>query len=195
MSSDHTFLFASLDSKYPLSTRKIHIRRLYDILQLSIQRHDLPRAKRAWAILVRCTEIPSSLMCTTGLCLLNDSFCFDTSNSSRTIQYLRMIMLQHEDQKEYILQEIVFQLILSERYREGLDELELYLPSFPYQDNPILHLYAGMICLFLSQPEQKEARGHDATLLREAQARIEHAKILDPNNIVAQGLLAKVCYQ
>ena len=27
-----------------------------------------------------------------------------------------------------------------------------YLPSYPYQDNPVLHVYAGLIALYLAQP-------------------------------------------
>lgn len=58
---------------------------------------------------------------------------------------------------------------MSGRYREAQDELELcvyvfwfvndvsddegsYLPSFPYSDNPVLHIYAGLISLYTAQP-------------------------------------------
>lgn len=63
----------------------------------------------------------------------------------------------------------MLRLILCGKHREALDELELcvlgeamynilsifsrYLPSFPYQDNPVLHTYAGLLCIFLSQSE------------------------------------------
>lgn len=74
------------------------------------------------------------------------------------------ISLQRVD----LLKELIFRLIEAGLHREALDELELcvfcvigtvapltlhprYLPSFPYQDNPILHIYAGLLCFYLSQ--------------------------------------------
>lgn len=53
--------------------------------------------------------------------------------------------------KETMLKELVLLFILSGQYSQALDELELYLPSFPYQDNPVLHIYAGLLCLHLAQ--------------------------------------------
>ncbi len=56
-------------------------------------------------------------------------------------------------------------------YRRAMEELDLYvfgpnilpsfkcnnsliryLPSYPYQDNPVFHTYAGLIALHLAQP-------------------------------------------
>ena len=95
MSFNHTFLFASLDSKQPLTTRKVHIRRLYDILQLSIQRHDVQRAKRAWSILARCKEINWLTMWRTGLHILGEDTIRD--DVPVTVDYLRSMMLQYPD--------------------------------------------------------------------------------------------------
>jgi hypothetical protein len=36
--------------------------------------------------------------------------------------------------------------------------LSRYLPAFPYQDNPVLHVYAGLIKLFLAQPEDEQPK-------------------------------------
>jgi RNA polymerase I-specific transcription initiation factor RRN11 len=74
-------------------------------------------------------------------------------------------------QREDVFRELVLRLILSGRQREALEELELwaflrsifnindsnlalnsYLPSFPYQDNPVLHIYAGLAAFYLAQP-------------------------------------------
>ena len=93
---DHAFLFASLDSKQPLTTRKVHIRRLYDILQLSIQRHDVQRAKRAWSILVRCKEINWLALWRTGLHILGEAHT-DEDGVPATLDYLRSMMLKYPD--------------------------------------------------------------------------------------------------
>lgn len=74
-------------------------------------------------------------------------------------------------QREAILTELIHCLIRCNRYREALDELELYvhsihwnvksdevysyLPSFPFQDNPILHVYSGLLSLYLSQEKSE----------------------------------------
>lgn len=137
---EHTFLFGSLGSKQPLTTRKVHIRRLYDILQLSIQRHDVQRAKRVWSILSRCKEINWLTLWRTKLHILSEAHT-DQDGMRIIVDYLRSIMLQYPNdvrltfvvaidnvsilQREAILKELVFRLILAGKSREALDELEL----------------------------------------------------------------------
>ncbi|KAG5728511.1 hypothetical protein E4T56_gene19496 [Termitomyces sp. T112] len=185
-----SFFFGSLDLPNPLTARKVHIRRLYDILQLCIHRDDLERATRAWSILVRCKEVPWMTMWTTGL-LLIDTGSGEEHRTSDRLEYLRAMMLRHQEEREKILTELVVQLIQLGRHREALDELELYLPSFPYQDNPVLHIYAGLICLYLAQPLTPDSP-FNVMLLRDAQSHFEHAQGVDPDNKVARGFLEKI---
>ncbi|TFY78723.1 hypothetical protein EWM64_g5293 [Hericium alpestre] len=186
-----TFLFSSLDGKTPLTARKVHIRRLYDVFQLCVQRHDRPRARRAWSILVRCKEVDWKDMWKSCLFILGDGQISAAGERDRRAEFLRMLLLRI-------------------RMREALDELELYLPSFPYQDNPVLHIYAGLMCLYLAQPAEegmsprniirdtllssalRKDRPFNPSLLRDAQGHLERAKILDPDNIVAQAFLEKL---
>ncbi|KAF8742457.1 hypothetical protein AX14_004323 [Amanita brunnescens Koide BX004] len=189
-SDDHNFLFASLHSNRPLTARKVHIRRLYDVLQLCIQRQDFSRARRAWAILARCKEIQWKSLWITSLLLVGDGLHLADSSKDK-IDYLRSLMLQHLDDREAILTELIHSLIVSSRYREALDELELYLPSFPYQDNPVLHIYAGLLSLYLSQ-EAKEDISPSSSLLRDARSRLEHARELDPDNEMVQMFIQKI---
>lgn len=93
---DHIFLFASLDSKQPLTARKVHLRRLYDILELSIQRQDFERAKRVWAILARCKEINWKALWSTGLHILGMNEANESSLDT-SVEYLRTMMLQYPD--------------------------------------------------------------------------------------------------
>ncbi|EPQ59106.1 hypothetical protein GLOTRDRAFT_125416 [Gloeophyllum trabeum ATCC 11539] len=185
------FLFASLNSKSPDTSRKVHIRRLYDVMQLCIQRGDYGRARKAWAILARCKEIHWKAMWTTAvLLLMSDKDGHAQNEGARTIDFLRSMMLRYPEEKQTILRELVLRLIQAGRYNEALDELDLYLPSFPYQDNPVLHAYAGLICLYLSQP-QGESHTVDTSFLRTAKTHLERSKILDPDNTVVQGFLEK----
>ncbi|KAF8913748.1 hypothetical protein CPB84DRAFT_1840552 [Gymnopilus junonius] len=191
-SDDHIFLFSSFESKRPSTARKVHLRRLYDILQLSIQRRDFGRAKRVWAILARCKEFDWKAFWTTGLHILGENNA-DEHNLETTIDYLRTMMLQYPEDRESILKELVFRLLLQGKCRNALDELELYLPSFPYQDNPVLHMYAGLASLYLAQSASASSSGFEWTLLREAQAHLDHAKILDPNSTLVEAFINKVC--
>lgn len=67
-----------------------------------------------------------------------------------------------------------------------------YLPSPPYQDNPVLHLYAGLVCLYLVQPTGASAGLTGVRSLRDAEHYLERAKFLDPNNVVARTWLQMV---
>jgi RNA polymerase I-specific transcription initiation factor RRN11 len=97
MSVEHSFLFALPGAKDTTSsTRKVHIRRLHDILQLSLQRNDIPRSKRAWAILARCKEVPWMEMWTTAVHILGDGIGED-ENDPRLIEFLRAMLLHHPD--------------------------------------------------------------------------------------------------
>lgn len=92
---DHPFLFAFPNEKKRLSTRQIQLRRLYDILNLSLHRNDLARAKRAWSILARCKETNWKAMWMLGITLLeSDNNVHVMESKSRKIDYLRTMLLQ-----------------------------------------------------------------------------------------------------
>lgn len=94
---EDAFLFASLDSKAPLTARKVHIRRLYDVLQLCIHRNDLTRARRAWAILVRCKEINWMSMWAIAVHLVGESQN-EEADAFRKIDLLKDMMLHHPEE-------------------------------------------------------------------------------------------------
>ncbi|KAF9534747.1 hypothetical protein CPB83DRAFT_888718 [Crepidotus variabilis] len=186
---EYTFLFSLLDSRQPRTNRKLHIRRLYDVLQLCIQRRDFERATRAWSILARCKEMEWKSLWPIGLVILGHNTSAESSSGS-DVEYLRAMMLQHPDEREYILSELVLRLLHSQKPRQALDELELYLPSFPYQDNAALHIYAGLSALDLSISGSEKVA--NPGLLREAQTHFDHAKALEPDNLVVLADLEKV---
>ncbi|KAI0775966.1 hypothetical protein BD413DRAFT_469744 [Trametes elegans] len=194
---EHSFLFSSLNSKRPNTARKVHIRRLFDVLQLCIQRHDWPRARRAWAVLVRCKEVDWKSMWRTSLLLLgeDDVDANTAATDSDRVSYLTVMMRQHPDERESILKELVLRLIHCGMHRRAMEELDLYLPSYPYQDNPVLHIYAGLIALYEAQPApdtSEEATYGPANFLRNAQAHFERARAIDPSNVVAEAFLSQV---
>jgi len=193
------YLFDSLGSKSPTSARKVHIRRLADLLELCIHRRDWPRAKRAWAILARCPEFEWQKMWHTGLLLatsLDNALEIDNADPRR-LDYLRVMMLRCPENRLSILQELLLQLISGGHHREALDELDLYLPSFPFQDNAVLHMYAGLLYLFLAEPPTSNefTSSHTKALtlnqqyLRECKTHLRRASELDPSHPVPTSLL------
>lgn len=97
--SDHSFLFCTPVKGSRLTSRRVHLRRLYDVLLLSVQRRDSARAKRAWAILARCDEINWKALWTLGLSVLDlpDNRHSWEANSAK-IEYLRAMVPQHPDE-------------------------------------------------------------------------------------------------
>ncbi|KAJ7228480.1 hypothetical protein GGX14DRAFT_346285 [Mycena pura] len=190
-----SFVFAFLPKSKSYSARKIHIRRVYDVMQMCIQRNDFERATRAWNILARCKEVNWRTLWTTGVHILAENLDASEDASekdAKKIDFLRVMMLQYPDDRETILKELVLRLILVDQCREALDELELYLPSFPYQDNPLLHIYAGLLSLYLAQPALETASQSNPTLLRDAQSHFERARALGPNSTIADAFLWRV---
>ncbi|KAK0243009.1 hypothetical protein EDD85DRAFT_947154 [Armillaria nabsnona] len=181
------FLFHSLDVGPRLSARKLHICRLYDVLELSLSRNKLIRARKAWAILARCKEIHWTTMWTTAVRVLGDE-TFDEHDSSKKIAFLHEMMLQSPDKRETILKEIILRNIMAGQFRKALDELELYLPSFPYQDDPVLHNYAGLLSLYSSQ---SSINGVDDGMLA-FDVHFQGAKALDSDNVIAAHFLSHI---
>ncbi|VDB88533.1 unnamed protein product [Peniophora sp. CBMAI 1063] len=151
-------------------------------MMLSVNSGNYDRARKAYAILVRCREVKWAKLWRLGMFLL--SKCGD---ERRDVEYLRAMLLQHPDEAEAIMQELVLTLTANDRERDAMDELELYLPSFPYHDNAALHLYAGMISLHLAQGEHTI----DKAKIRSAQGYLERAKQLQPEGEIAQAWLDK----
>ena len=108
------FLFASPDGRTvggggSSSARKVHLRRLYDILHLSIQRGDLLLAQKSFAILSRCEDIEWADIWKFGLIILaaaddhadqppgHDDMLGGTG-TPKHIEFLRVMMLRHPEE-------------------------------------------------------------------------------------------------
>ena len=99
------FLFASPDRRAPSSSaRRVHLRRLYDILHLSIQRGDLPLARSAFGLLARCQDVEWQDIWKFGLVLLtaNDEDTPTPGGSDvgtpKHIEFLQVMMLRYPEQ-------------------------------------------------------------------------------------------------
>ena len=88
------FLFAPANAKTPRNARAYHIRLLIDFFHLCMQRDDLGRARRAWAILAQCKEMDWGALWDMGLQVnagSHDSF------SRASVEYLRAMMFRRPE--------------------------------------------------------------------------------------------------
>jgi hypothetical protein len=101
------FLFASPDGRSSSSARRVHLRRLYDILHLSIQRGDLLLAQRSFALLSRCEDIEWAAIWKFGLIILAAADQPDQRpgyvnvnmlGTPKHIEFLRVMMLRHPEE-------------------------------------------------------------------------------------------------
>ena len=99
------------------SVRAEHIRRLIDLLEISLQRNDSARAYRCWAILVRCYEVD---LVATGWQSFARYFVSASSTSSQPGSSGTVQMLGTEALRERVLSGIA-----EGRIRETLEDLEV----------------------------------------------------------------------
>lgn len=95
-SDEKIFIFDSLHARQPKTSRKTHIRLLYDVLQLAIQRRDYACAHKAWSILIRCKEVDWKTLWRTGM-LLVEQASNEVPLDSRKLEYLSTMMLQYPE--------------------------------------------------------------------------------------------------
>lgn len=97
------------------------------------------------------------------------------------VSYLKRVRLQIPQSQETLLKETVLALIDMGEYQEALDELDLYIVTMPFDQNPVLHLYAGMLWLYTAQPAHTNDTDEQIPTSEEAGA-LGTVKVLDTQN-------------
>ena len=101
------FLFASPDQRAPSSSaRRVHLRRLSDILHVSIQRGDLPLARSSFGLLARCEDVEWAAIWKFGLAILAADGDHPPPpppgdvllGTPKHIEFLQVMMLRHPEQ-------------------------------------------------------------------------------------------------
>ena len=137
------YIFHGRGEFNPTSARKTHILRLNDMLNLFVERGDFKRARRVWAILIRCKEFDWRKKWRMALLLISDSTSYQRDDCTGKLDLLRKLMRQHPNevwlfscginffthilQQEAILQEIVLLLTKNCNFNEALEQLESYV--------------------------------------------------------------------
>ncbi|WWD20637.1 hypothetical protein CI109_105113 [Kwoniella shandongensis] len=151
--------------------RRVYIQNLTDLLHACLLRGDLDRAKRAWAILIRCREVDWKSRWNWGLLILSHgsdsaqpTFAdYEGQDVERWLGSLRIAAKNNE--KPLFLHAVVLHLIKHGRYRQALEEISTYINSYPYILSSSLHTYAGLLSFYLAQPTSQRV---GATSSREA---------------------------
>ncbi|KAJ9098184.1 hypothetical protein QFC21_004513 [Naganishia friedmannii] len=95
--------------------------------------------------------------------------------------YLRRLLVSVKlVNRPEILLALVLHLIEVKEHQRALDDLELYLISYPYILSASLHSYAGMLCFYLSQPTTTREfsrnlfdKDNDSSLSRETSSEMD----------------------
>ncbi|WVQ95486.1 hypothetical protein IAU59_002583 [Kwoniella sp. CBS 9459] len=152
------------------SVRRRWIQNLTDALHHCLLKGDLERAKRAWAILIRCREVDWKARWNWGLLILSSSTApshstqngfqptqmsqytqdYEGKDIERWLNSLRVSA--KEEDKPSLLHGLVLHFIKHGQYRRALDQLETYLSSYPFLRSGPLHTYAGLLTFYLAQP-------------------------------------------
>ncbi|KAG0143683.1 hypothetical protein CROQUDRAFT_717054 [Cronartium quercuum f. sp. fusiforme G11] len=182
--------------------RKLHIRRLFDLLNLSLLKNDLVKSRRIFKILIRCKEVQFIQLWQFGLRLLD----IDHDNDhDQVLSYLKACRNLDSNQSVNVLIEYISTLISLNRYCDALNELELYLSTLPYSQNSTLHQYAGMLSLFLAQENtsiesdqsssnltQRLTKISNSSYFKKSKTYFDRSKLLDPNSLISNGYIALV---
>lgn len=166
------------------STHAAHFRRLYDIYRLLLQRGDLERAKRAYALVVRCREFDWAMNWRDGIAMVTlprsqqEEDGAEEGEAERLrreeelkARYLREALavhsrgvtsFRHVREPVTILRELILHLIVMHNYNEALQEVELCANMPPFREDPSLYYYGGLVCVYLAQEEMERMRSQGA---------------------------------
>lgn len=145
------------------SHRRLHLQRIFDLLNLSIGRRDGVRAFRCLRILLKSHEwrpielwryaLEITTIITRGDDQLEqDGVPFQKHLARKRLAFLREVSKARTGLQLDVFIEIVPELLALGEEQQALAELDIVLHQYPYRLEPILHLYSALIFLKLSSP-------------------------------------------
>ncbi|WFD36453.1 hypothetical protein MCUN1_003332 [Malassezia cuniculi] len=142
---------SSVNTADARNQRRLHVRRLFDLVHLCILRGDRRRAARALQLLMHTYEWRPSELWHLGLVVAG--MPGDKDYSAR---YLGQMSLRHPELRSVLMPHLAYALIKEERYAEARDEIEKYvfykkltsvISTRPHRYNPQLHVYLALLIL------------------------------------------------
>ncbi|WFD07253.1 protein-serine/threonine phosphatase [Malassezia vespertilionis] len=136
----------AVSHKANVDQRRRHVRRLYDLLQLTILRNDKQRAARCLYLLLRMREWRPVELWKFGLKV---AAMPDALESHRPLAYLQQISRTRTELRPYVLPFLVRELVFVQRYEDALEEITSVISVYPYRHIPQLHTYLGLLTLYI----------------------------------------------
>ncbi|KAL2312980.1 RNA polymerase I-specific transcription initiation factor rrn11 [Schizosaccharomyces pombe] len=149
----------------PLPSRRYktrHIDALCSLMHLCLLRKDYPRASRAFSLLLRSKSVDISKLWNIGLEILNKV------NPEASSEYMERLIARYPARPsitnsypnrnaEHFFPAYIMLLIQRQEYNKAMKLLDEYLLLPPYNQNPALHEYSGMLCFELAKEEASES--------------------------------------
>lgn len=139
--------------------RRLHIRRVFDVMQLMILRRDMDRAARCLHILLKSHEWRPLEMWKWGLLVATLA---DQPNDM-ALQYLQRISRTRPALRPFTLPYLVREWIICGHYKKAHEELLSVISSYPHRQNPQLHTYLGLLTLHASSTHMNQSFSSDST--------------------------------
>mgnify|MGYP002759437284 FL=1 len=127
------------------------MRRVHDLLHLSLLRQDHERAVRCFIILLRSQDWRPLELWKLGLRIA----CMDAHNDAAQ-KYLLRISRTRTALRPYSLPFLIREWIRNGNYQQAHEELSSIITSFPYRLHPLLHTYLGLLTLYIGHAEPHE---------------------------------------
>lgn len=149
----HTEPFDEKNVSYSALTdqHRQHMRRVHDLLHLSLLRQDHERAVRCFIILLRSQDWRPLELWKLGLRIA----CMDVHNDAAQ-KYLLRISRTRTALRPYSLPFLIREWIRNGNYQQAHEELSSIITSFPYRLHPLLHTYLGLLTLYIGHAEPHE---------------------------------------
>lgn len=128
-----------------------HMRRVHDLLHLSLLRRDHKRAVRCFVLLLRSQDWRPIELWKFGLRIA----CMDAHNDAAQ-KYLLRISRTRTVLRPYSLAFFIRECIRNGNYQRAHEELSGIITSFPYRLHPQLHTYLGLLTLYIGHAEPDE---------------------------------------
>lgn len=127
-----------------MDQQRQHMRRVYDLLHVSLLRHDIARAMRCFLILLHSKEWRPIELWSIGLKIAN----MDPRNDT-ALKYLLRISRTRTTLRPYTHTFLIREWIRAGYYQRAHEELSSIIGAFPYRHLPPLHTYLGLLTLYL----------------------------------------------
>lgn len=159
--------------------REKHLRRIYDLLMLSISRGDSKRAYRSLRVLLHAYEWSSvelwrhALQVTTmvaadeaerivGIRTEEDRILNEKKIAQKRLTFMRQVNKTRSSALQVdLLLEMIPEMLMLGLEEQAMEEIDLLITTYPFRLEPLLHLYSAMLYLIVSERSLEAVAQHE----------------------------------